>query len=188
MGMVRFDLGSSFHSQNGEMTSMKLDDSDLKHLDAAEGWLGLGDWQEANEEWEQITPAVRSHSRALNVRWAICAKAAKWDEAIKIARLLAETYPRNGLGWVHWAYSLHELKRTEEAQKILLGVLDKFSKDATVQYNLACYACCLGHLETAMARLVEAFKLTGEEELRSAALDDPDLKPLWRQIGKLRSE
>jgi len=29
---------------------------DNKHLEAAEGWLGLGNWLEANEELENITP------------------------------------------------------------------------------------------------------------------------------------
>jgi len=29
---------------------MKLEVEDHRYLDAAEGWLGLGNWREANEE------------------------------------------------------------------------------------------------------------------------------------------
>jgi len=45
------------------------------HPNAAVGWLGPGNWQEANEELEKITPAMRSHPDVLEVWWQIYAKA-----------------------------------------------------------------------------------------------------------------
>ena len=48
-------------------------------------------------------------------------------------------------------------------------------------YNLACYECQLGRLEQAKHRLEKAFKLGEGEGMRLAALDDPDLQPLWKR-------
>ena len=40
---------------------------DQRHLDAGQGWLGLGNWDEANEELEQITPELKAHHAVLFV-------------------------------------------------------------------------------------------------------------------------
>ena len=41
---------------------------DELHFQAAVGWLELGNWREANEELENITPALRAHPDVLQVR------------------------------------------------------------------------------------------------------------------------
>jgi hypothetical protein len=41
------------------------------HLQAAEGWLELGNAQEANQELERITPSLRAHPAVLDLRWGI---------------------------------------------------------------------------------------------------------------------
>jgi hypothetical protein len=48
---------------------------DQRHLEAAQGWLGLGNHLEANEELEQITPDMRDHPSVLEVRFHIYAAA-----------------------------------------------------------------------------------------------------------------
>jgi len=57
-------------------------------LDAAQGWIELGDWREANEEMDRITPQLRAHPDVLVVRWSICTKAGNWKLAAEIARAL----------------------------------------------------------------------------------------------------
>jgi hypothetical protein len=47
---------------------MKLGLSDQRQLEAAEGWLELGNWYEANEELERISPEKRAHPFVLRVR------------------------------------------------------------------------------------------------------------------------
>src|ERR1035441_11061527 len=81
---------------------------DLRHLEAADGWLGLGNHVEADEELEQITPENRAHPAVLEIRWQIYAKAKKWNAALDIASALIQSVPEHPLGWVHRAYSLHE--------------------------------------------------------------------------------
>jgi hypothetical protein len=49
-----------------------LSEQDHQHLDAAEGWLGLGDHLSANDELEQIATELRTHPLVLEMRLQIC--------------------------------------------------------------------------------------------------------------------
>jgi tetratricopeptide (TPR) repeat protein len=161
----------------------KLQRPDTLHLQAAQGWLELGNHVEANEELEQITPQLRSHPAVLEVRWQVYAAARKWEAALDIATALITLDPEDALGWVHRSYALHELKRTAEARDNLLGVVMNFPTSPTMRYNLACYECQLGRLEQAKEWLEQAFKLGDSKKMKLAALDDPDLEPLWASLG-----
>ncbi len=48
-----------------------------------------------------------------------------------------------------------------------------------MRYNLACYECQLGNLKEAREWLKQAFNLGDAKQMKLAALDDPDLQPLW---------
>ena len=165
------------------MTS-PLQPPDSHHLQAAQGWVELGNHIEADAELDNIAANLRAHPDVLNVRWEIYAAAKKWEAALDIAAALIQLDPESPLGWVNRSYALHELKRTAEARDNLLRVVDKFPDTATMRYNMACYECQLGRLEQAKQWLGKAFALGDAEELKLAALDDRDLEPLWRQIGK----
>lgn len=158
---------------------------DTLHLQAAQGWLELGNYVEANEELEKITPQLRAHPMVLAVRWEIYAVAKKWEAALDIAAAIIQLDPDDPLGWIHRSYALHELKRTKEARDNLLRVPENFPISATVRYNLACYECQLGRLEPAKNWLEKAFQLGDSKKMKLAALDDPDLEPLWNRIGEL---
>jgi len=49
--------------------------------------------------------------------------------------------PEVAFGHLHFAYALHELKRTKEASHVLLSVVDKFPEEYLMRYNLPCHAC-----------------------------------------------
>ena len=163
----------------------KLPLSDQRHLDAAEGWLGLGDHLAANEELVQISSQLRAHPFVLEVRYKIYSAAKKWDEAVEIARTMAKLLPDNPWGPFHLAYALHELKKTQEAYDTLKPVVDEFPKDWLMHYNLACYACQLGNLKEAMGWLERTIDLVGKKDIRDMALDDADLKPVWKKIREI---
>jgi tetratricopeptide (TPR) repeat protein len=93
--------------------------------------------------------------------------------------------PDNSFGWKHWAYALHELKRTKEAWGVLIPVVDKFPDDYIISYNLACYCCQLGKRKEAFQWLWKAIDLAGKKDIRLMALDDPDLEPLWPDISEI---
>jgi Flp pilus assembly protein TadD len=127
---------------------------------------------------------MRGHPDVLNVRWGICAAARQWEAALEIAATLVRLDPEDPLGWVHRSYALHELKRTAEARDNLLRVVDKHRDSPTIRYNLACYECQLGRLELAKKWLEDACRLGNARKIRFAAREDPDLKPLWKELGE----
>ena len=66
----------------------RLQPPDTFHLDAAIGWLGLGNHLEANEELEKITPGLRAYPDVLEVRIEIYARAKRWEGCVEIANAL----------------------------------------------------------------------------------------------------
>jgi tetratricopeptide (TPR) repeat protein len=162
----------------------RLDRSDRLHLEAAQGWLGLQNWREANEELELIPPLLRAHADVLKVRWDVCAQAKQWERGLEIANTLAAKIPRDSFGSIRAAYALQQLGRTQAAHDLLSAVLEQFPKDQVITYNLACYCCQLGKLKEAMHHLERAIDLAGLE-IKHHALDDPTLKPLWANIREI---
>lgn len=162
-----------------------LQPPDSLRLLAAQGWLELGNHLEANEELERIDARLRLHPDVLEMRWQIYAKAKRWEAALGIAKAIAKIAPDRPFGWLHVSYTMHELGRTKEAWEHLVAVAEKFPKLPTILYNLACYACRLGHLEDSKKLLAKAFEYDGGKDLKKMALEDPDLEPLWKKIGEL---
>src|SRR5262252_1391085 len=94
---------------------MKLEIQDQRYLDAAQGWLGLGNWHEANEELEQIRPEMRANPAVLLARCEVYMKAEKWDWVVTVTQTLVNVAPEKPRGWILRSYGLHKLKRTQEA-------------------------------------------------------------------------
>ena len=57
---------------------------DCLHLQAAQGWLELGDHLEADKELDEITPQLRAHPDVLEVRWQVYAHAEKWKACVPL--------------------------------------------------------------------------------------------------------
>jgi tetratricopeptide (TPR) repeat protein len=156
--------------------------ADQHHLLAAQGWLELGDWLSANEELENVQPQLRAHPDILKMRVEVYSAAKKWDYVIEVAGTLARLVPDQAFGYVRLAYALHALTRTQEAWNALLPVADKFPSEWVIPYNLACYAAQLGDLIAARDWLAQAFNLADDpKRAKLAALEDPDLVPLWAE-------
>ena len=153
---------------------------DQHHLNAAEGWLGLGDWRSANDELESLTPELGAHPDVLRLRFQVYSTAAQWELALVVAEALCDRVPHDLNALIHRSFALHELKRTAEAE-VLLPALDKFPQEPTVPYNLACYACVLGRVQEARRLLERAIEISGDhgDEVTLMALDDADLAALW---------
>src|ERR1051326_519769 len=156
--------------------------ADIRHLEAAHGWLGLKNWREASAEIANISSAFQSHPDVLQIRWAIHAAAKEWELAAQVAESFREAKPDSPFGFVHLAYALHEMKRTQEAQEVLLPAVDKFRDEFIIRYNLACYACQLGDREGAWKWLEKSMALSDPAEVKQMALNDPDLEPLRTRI------
>jgi tetratricopeptide (TPR) repeat protein len=142
-----------------------LEPPDNHHLNAAEGWLGLGSVPDAEQELEKLSPSARTHPDVLRVRYHLYERARKWEPAAETAQALCQIVPETPFGWIHLAYALHELRRTREAYNVLVPVVDRFAEEYVIRYNLACYSCQMGQLEEARSWLKKAISLAGPESL-----------------------
>jgi tetratricopeptide (TPR) repeat protein len=153
-----------------------LEPPDRFHLEAAQGWLELGNYAEAIEELEGIAAVNRAHPDVLEIRWHVCAHAKKWAACVDIAEAIIKLDPTRPDAWIHRSFALHELKRTQDAFDQLLPVADRFPEVWTIPYNLACYCAQLGRLDECRKWLKKAVTID-EHTVKRAAINDPDFKP-----------
>lgn len=161
---------------------------DCHFLNAAVGWIELGNPLEAFEELEKISPQAWFHADVLIVRWVIYAKARKWEVALHVARKVVELAPERPMGWISLAYSLNELNRTPEAWRALLEAVERFPKNGAIQFNLACYACKLGKMDEARHWLARSIEAAGREKIQARVRHRPDLQVLWNELGPTKTE
>lgn len=165
---------------------MNLPKAELLHLQAAEGWLDLGNFLEANSELEEITPPNRAHPHVLEMRCRIYEAAGKWEMSLAVAKTLCDQLAKWLPGWIHQARCLHELGKTHEAYHLLVDVVELFPDNQTIRYDIAVYAAQRGLLEEALEWLKLVFKVDGDGEFRKRALDDERLGRVWKEIGSLK--
>ncbi len=161
-----------------------LEPSDIRHLDAAVGWLGLGCTEDARAELDLISAARQQHPAVLDARWTLCAQEKRWAEALEIARAELAASPDDCPGWLHRAYALRRVPDggLPQAWDALLPAAEKFPREPVIAFNLACYACQLQQLDLARQWLQRAMKIGGRDAIRKMALADDDLQPLWTEI------
>jgi predicted Zn-dependent protease len=162
----------------------ELEPPDIHHFTAAEGWLGLSNAQEAQADLDKISKANRSHLAVMELQWHVHARAKNWKSAVQSARAITKKHSRAPFGWIHLAFALHELKRTQEAYESLVPILDKFPKEWLMRYNMACYAVQLGNLDEGWNWLVSARKVGDKTEIDELLATDPDLEPLRKDAQR----
>ncbi len=148
-------------------------------MSAAQGYSELGMHREALAELNALDESAQEQPEILEMRLLILMHAKKWKEALAISRRLCKSAPESHAGFVHAAFCLHELGKTDEAKTVLLGGPASLSNEPTYHYNLACYECALGNLEAARAHLDVSFSM--DKKFREFARTDPDLAPLRRE-------
>ena len=162
-----------------------LDYPDLHHLNAATGWLDLGNTSETELELSKIAPAQQENPSVLTVRWHLYAFEKDWEKALRVSRRHVLLQPESPEAWINQSYALHELSQTDEAFRELRQVVDRFTGVGTIPYNLACYTCRLGLLDEARSWLKRAHQVLGRKQLIAMASADPDLEPLRSEIVDL---
>jgi len=159
---------------------------DCHYLDAAIGWLMLGNAAEAWHEFEQIRPESRTQPMVLDFQWQWFSHEKRWQEAVEIAEMLMGVFPDDPGAWIHRSFALHELRRTREAFDLLLPAVKRFPRETTIPYNLSCYSTQLGDLPAArkwFERVLTRARGPAERAQRlESALEDSDLQPLWPEL------
>ena len=159
----------------------QLQHPDPMHLEAAAGWIQLGDYDSANDELEKIRTEWHTHPDVLDLRWLIYAHHEQGDACLDIASAIVKIASDRVWGWVHKAYALRRATGggIEKAKPVLLEAAKLFPDDDIIQYNLACYCAQLGQLDAAQEHLDKSYELGDAKQIKLMALDDDDLKPLW---------
>jgi len=151
---------------------------DCFHLQAAFGWLELGNRKEAAAEAEKIAEDLRTHPDVLAFLAKFFLEVKDWKTCIEVSTALIEQETKSATAYIYRSYALHCLKRTQEAYSLLLPAVAMFPS-WLVPYNLACYCSQLGKLNEAQDWFRKAL-CTNREAVLKIASDDPDLKPLWK--------
>ncbi len=166
-----------------------LEPPDTHYLSAAEGWLELGNPDEALAELARLSPAHHSHPVALAIRFQILAERQQWDPARAIAEELVQADPENAAGWLHRSYATRRASTGGllQAWEILHPAAELFPENVLVAFNLACYATQLGRLDEGWEWFLRASQISKDPAAtRRMALADEDLRPLWERIREKR--
>ena len=147
-----------------------------RRISYAQGYLALGMVAEAAAELAQLPAADSRRPEALAVRLAVLHAQKKWPEVCELARDLVRHSPAEPALWVTWAYATRRSESLAAAEKILREAATHHPVEATIQFNLGCYACQRGDLVSARALVDRAIAL--DPKFEELAATDPDLEPL----------
>jgi Flp pilus assembly protein TadD len=140
------------------------------------GYLELGMVTEAAAELARV-PAVHSaEQEVMELQAAVLQEQQRWPELQTMAATLVQRDPANASWWITWAYAARRADSLGTAERILLQAEETHPNEATVQFNLGCYACVRGDLSEARRRVARAIELDGH--FKDAARNDPDLEAL----------
>ena len=159
--------------------------TDWKQLvESAEGYLDLGMPDEASAELDGMPTESSSKLEVVWLRTEIYKQKRDWPMMRDFAEKLVKLCPEECNPWVWFASATRRSRSIMEAQVILVDALKHHDSEPTIHFNLACYACLAGDLPLARERLACACLLEPKKHAR--ALKDPDLEPLWAELGKFK--
>ncbi len=143
---------------------------------AAQGYCELGMYDESLAELDSLPAELSQHAMVVELRTITLMQAKRWKPALTASRSLCRVAPEKTSGFIHAAFCLHELGRTDEARDTLLSGPDLLHAEPTFHYNLACYECALGNLDLARLHLEKSIEL--DKKFKEFAKSDPDLAAL----------
>jgi tetratricopeptide (TPR) repeat protein len=111
------------------------------------------------------------------MRLEIYRRMEKYEGMATIAEHLTKVLPADTQNWISLAYAQRRSLDLQTAEKTLLEAQKRFPEEATIPFNLACYACLLGRIDEAKEKLAKAIEM--EPAFKKAALEDEDLKAIW---------
>jgi len=142
----------------------------------ARGYLGLGMVAEAEKELDQIPENEAASVDVLALRAVILQEQKRWQPMQEVSGNLVKLQPDDPGWWIMWAYAARRADSLTVAEKILREAEMIHPSDATIQFNLGCYACQRGDLTAARIHVNRAIAL--DERFRETATTDSDLAPL----------
>jgi len=154
------------------------------HWSRVTGYMQLGIIEEALIELAMLPDDDQWGKKKRAMRLEIFQQQKNWQEMAEVAHGLRMEFPEDVQWWIADAFATRRSQSIEQAREILLEGLVSHYEDATIRFNLACYACQLGSLGECMDFLKEAVKR--DERFKVMAMEDEDLKDVrdaLRQMG-----
>jgi tetratricopeptide (TPR) repeat protein len=172
--------------RNEGISLSTVDNGSARRLLAAEGYVELEMYAEAEAELRQVDPAYLALEQTLVLQLCVWAGLHKWKRANQLATTLARQNPDNPQ-WAIWSASAAcRLQSVEAAKGILLQALVTHPDNANIHYNLSCYETRLQHFHKAQRHLLRAIQL--DPRFKLVAMGDADLEPLWLKVSEARAE
>ena len=164
------------------MTPEPANDSpDFRRLrQEVEGYLELDLPDMAEEALDAVLPRYGDHVLVMEGRLALLMHGKHWPEAVECGLKGCAQAPGHSSFFIHTAYCLHELGRTEEAHLLLMSGPATLQREPLFHYNMGCYLCVLGLCAEAVGYLQQAFRL--DSTLRAFAAADKDLQKVRDQL------
>jgi hypothetical protein len=150
------------------------------NLRAAEGWIELGNNDEAAGELHNCPPEVKSSIAFLKLWVRICEGERRWEDSERYCELLAKHAADDPFTVFHQTEAFHKQGRNREAFAALQYAPVKVKQGADFFYLMARVLCGLEEFTLALSCLGKAFDLNSG--LRLKASDDPDLKRVWLDL------
>lgn len=154
-----------------------------RRIVAAQGYVELDLHDEARRELLHLPPDQQNRVDVIEIRVLCHMHEQQWVEALKLSQKLCRLQPDEPGGFIHAAFCLHELGRTEEALDLLSRGPSSLRTKPVYYYNLGCYLARLGQEEKALQLLKQSFEMDGD--LRRDARRDPDLHNLRQQLENI---
>ena len=147
-----------------------------RRLSHAQGYLELGLFTEAGAELDRVPPPLNQHLEYFLLRFAVLQEQRDWSALRTVAAEAVRLFPAEPSAWVTWAYAVRRAESLAAAEAILLAAETAHPADATIQFNLGCYACQRGPLAAARTHVDRAILL--DPAFAALAATDEDLAPL----------
>jgi tetratricopeptide (TPR) repeat protein len=150
------------------------------NLLAAEGWIELGNYDEAVEELHNCPVPVKSSVEWVKLWVRIYAATHRWREVEIMCETLAKHAATDPFTIFHQAEAFHRQSRSREAFAVFQMAPLSFKQGAEYFYALSRYLCALDQMTLALSCLGKAFD--ANPDLRMKALIDPDLERVWLNL------
>ena len=157
--------------------------SPATHLGRASGYFDLEMYQEADRELRALPDEEPWLKKKKVFQVAIRQDLKDWVNMRTLSRELCYLYPNEEDWWVSDAFATRRSESIEDARKILLDGLAVHYESAIIRYNLACYACLLGHPGECLDFLKEAVRR--DEKYKAMAMEDEDLKAVREALQQM---
>ncbi len=150
---------------------------------AAQGYVELGLYEEAQAELARLPAEAATRADVMEILLLCLMAEQRWPEALALTLRLCQAEPEEPGGFIHAAYCLHEMGRTQEAVDMLSRGPAALRSKPVYYYNLGCYHAKLGQMDRALALVRQSFEMDGS--LRVVAKKDADLDCLRSELTRL---